>query len=334
MKTERISVDPHAEIEAQAAEFLQRRRFGNWSGTDSTELDAWLKAAHANRVAFLRLEAGLRRVERLAALRSTKRERKLRVPALRFFVPYIASATALSLVVVGGLMAARYFLRPADRTFSTDVGGHALIDFADGTQMALNTDTLLRVRMTSEERTVWLERGEAYFRVAHNAAHPFAVVVGRHRVADLGTEFAIRRNPDGLEVELVKGRAALISEGAHTATLTPGDDVVATATSMSVTQKTPQELADELAWRRGVIVLRHTRLDEAAREFNRYNRTKLVIADPAIAGMTIGGNFKTTNLEDFLRLTETVLDLRATREGDDILLSRASEKGTKFRRQE
>ena len=179
----------------------------------------------------------------------------------------------------------RNYKTQVDRVYSTDVGGPSLIDLSDGTQMALNTDTALRFRMTNEERTVWLEKGEAWFHVAHDAAHPFTVIVGKHRITDLGTEFLVRSDTGRFEVALVKGRAALSTGGAHSqiAMLTPGDEVVATPASTSFTRKTPDELADELAWQHGVLKFRHTRLADAVAEFNRYNTTKLVIADPSIA---------------------------------------------------
>jgi transmembrane sensor len=213
-------------------------------------------------------------------------------------------------------------MEPPDRTYSTDVGGRTLLSFADHTQIELNTDTLVRYRMTSKERTVWLEHGEAWFHVAHDAANPFAVVIGRHRVTDLGTEFLVRRGADGMEVALLKGRAALSTEGAQTATLRPGDDAFATRVSMSVIRRTPQELADELAWRRGVLAFRNTSLAEVVREFNRYNTTKLVIADPSIAGEKISADLKTDDYEGFLQLAQAVFNLRADREGKVIVISR------------
>ena len=44
-----------------------------------------------------------------------------------------------------------------------------LVSFADGTRIELNTDTVLRARMTTSERTVWLDQGEAYFQVKHDS---------------------------------------------------------------------------------------------------------------------------------------------------------------------
>jgi transmembrane sensor len=317
-------------IETRAADFLQRRRFWNWSEADQQLLDAWLAESLAHRVTYLRLEAGAARIERLVALRPPEPMRRPPRgggdPFYRKFVfPLFATAASLVLVAILGLAAARYFhAAPEDRSFSTDVGGRAVLKFADGTQMELNTDTAVRYRMTTAERTVWLDRGEVYFRVAHNRAHPFLVIADTHRITDLGTEFLVRSDTHQLEVTLVKGRARLNStdHSVQPSTLTQGDAAVATSASLTITKKTPQQLADELAWQRGVLVFRNTRLADAIREFNRYSRTPLVIRDPAVAGMRIGGEFRTNNVEDFLRLAELTLKLHVGREGNQIVLTR------------
>lgn len=319
-----VRTESHDQIEATAADFLQRRRFGNWNADEQSEFDTWLDESEARRIAYWRLQAGLDRIERLAALRTSKPKPKERAARLRFMVPFLAAAAALGSIALFGPRALEYFLQPPDRTYSTDVGGRTLLTFADNTQIELNTDSAVRYRMTTAERTVWLDKGEAFFRVAHDAAHPFTVIVGKHRVTDLGTEFLVRREPGRMEVALLRGRATLSTEGAQTATLNPGDDAVATPTAFRVTTKSPEELADELAWRRGLLIFRNARLADAVREFNRYNRTKLVIADPSIANLKFTVEIRDNNFEDFLQLAQTVLKLRVDREGNDVLLYRAT----------
>jgi transmembrane sensor len=313
------------EIGARAADFLQRRRFLRWTGADQAELDAWLEESTLHRVTFLRLEARAARIERLADLRPPSLNRTVSMSRFRFAIPLFATLASLSLIAILGFAAEQYFLQPSDRVYSTEVGGRAVLRFADRTQIDLNTDTIVRFRMTGEERTVWLEKGEAYFRVSHDAKNPFTVIVGNHRITDLGTEFLVRRNADELAVALMKGRAQLVTEGARpqVAMLSPGDEAVATPASLSFARKTPQELADELAWQRGVLVFHHTKLADAVIELNRYNRTKLVIDDPTVARMPIGGEFRIDNLDEFLRTMQVVLKLQVGRAGNDILLFRS-----------
>jgi transmembrane sensor len=325
------SYDP---ITERAAEYLQRRRFWDWSAVDQAELDAWLADSTLHRVAYLRLEGSVAYTEELVVLFPSELGLDLRktVPAgvgafmrhrFLFLFPLLAAASITLAALWGGPFIAS-LLQPSDRVDSTDVGGRTLLSFADRTQIELNTNTTVRTRMTTAERTVWLEKGEAWFHVAHDAAHPFSVIVGKHRITDMGTEFLIRRGADDVDVTLLTGRANLSAEGAQTATLGPDEEAVATAATLSVTRKTPQELADELAWRRGMLVFHNTPLFEVVREFNRYNTTKLVIADPAIAGEKITANTRTDNYENFLQLAEDVLKLRIDRKGSVILLSRGS----------
>lgn len=322
-----------AAIAQRAAEFFERRRFGAWGAADQAELDAWLAESLLNRVAYLRLEGAVAHTERLIAVHPFRPAGRT-APAegnafIRRWIAYpVLAAASIALFVAFGMPLITSLLQPPDRTFSTDIGGRSLIKFADGTQIELNTDTAMRFRMTTAERTVWLDKGEAWFHVAHNAANPFTVVIGTHRVTDLGTEFFIRQGTKNVEVALLNGRAMLNTDGTPTTMLKPGDDAVATPVSVSVTRKTPQELSDALAWRRGVLVFRNAKLVDAVREFNRYNQTKFVIADPSIADLKFSAEIRTDNLEGFLQLAP-LLKLRADVQGPNILLSRQSAERTK-----
>lgn len=318
---------PCSDIDARAIEFIQRRRFQRWSDADQRDLDAWLDESTLNRVAFLRLERRAERIERLADLRSPRRSVTVALPRFHFPFRGIIATAVVSLIVVLSFVARQHFLKPVDHIYSTDIGGHATLRFADQTEIELNTDTVIRYRMTTTERTVWLERGEAYFRVAHNASNPFTVIAGKHKITDLGTEFLVRRNmgvENRLEVALVKGSAELSSEGMHAqaAVLTPGDEAIATPTTISFSHKTAQQLADEMSWRLGVLAFHDTRLADVVAAFNRYNDTKLVVVDPSIADMKFSAEVPANDYEDFLHLAETVQHLRVDREGRTILLSR------------
>ena len=104
--------------------------------------------------------------------------------------------------------------------------------------------------------------------------------------------------------------------------LVPGDDAIATRASISFARKTSRELMDQVAWQRGVLIFRHTKLIDAVTEFNRYYKTKLVIDDTSVARMEIGGEFRIDNLDEFLRTMQVVLKVRSERQGQTILLAR------------
>lgn len=325
-------VETHDAISERAAVFFERQRCGAWSDADQFELDSWLAESVLHEVAWLRMEGIAARADQLAPFLSIELKRITRTSDRkfqyrRFALPLLAAASIALAAVWGGPFVAS-LLQPADRTDSTNIGGRTLLSFSDQTQIDLNTDTAVRFRMTTAERTVWLEKGEAWFHVAHDAAHPFTVIIGKHRITDLGTEFLVRRDADGVDVTLLNGRATLSSAGVQTAMLSPGEEAIATSTGLSVMRKMPQELADELAWRRGMLVFRNAPLSDVVRDFNRYNTTKLVIADPSIANVQVVANLRTNDYESFLQIVHDVLRLHVDREGSVILISREPENAT------
>ena len=169
----------------------------------------------------------------------------------------------------------------------------------DGSQIGLNTGTALRV----EGRRTELIKGEAYFQIAHDPAHPFTVIAQGHRVTDLGTKFVVRANDARLEVSLVEGRARIKSSGTSKSTSqccsTPGRCGYRYRLRHLSNEESQHDLATDLGWRRGVLVFHQTTLKDAVAEFNRYNRKKLVIADSKASALTIGATFPTHDVEAF-----------------------------------
>ena len=309
-----------SEIRVRASEWLVKRYDSEgWSDSDQTQLNSWLAEASAHKIAYLRVEAASKRADRLGALRRPTPAPGRRIPALKIV------AVAAAIVVIFG---ASFFATQRgvpEKTYITGIGGHETLTLRDGSRIELNTDTSLRVADSGAKRVVSLEKGEAYFQIVHDATHPFVVLAGNHRVTDLGTRFLVRRNNDTLRVSLLEGRAQFDTEDSHgkqQATLNPGDVVVATTTSLSITQAPTQTLDDQLGWRRGVLVFRHATLAEAAAEFNRYNPQKIVVADSHIARLNINGALRANDPKAFVRSMKVFFDLRVEERPDTIILSR------------
>lgn len=310
------------EIETRAAAWLVKRRdCGGWNAEDEAALNSWLDECWAHRVAYWRLDAVWESADRLGVLAPHESE----AARGRFWPGMMKLAAAFAATAIIGSAAAYWLAKPETKTYATSVGGRELIRFADGTEIELNTDTVLRAQMTTAERTIWLEKGEAYFQVKRDAAHPFVVRIGNDRVTDLGTKFFIRRDGKNLKVALVEGRvrlAAADKERSKTAVLKPGDEALVSAGDFSIVTKTAKELANEFSWRRGVVIFRHTSLADAAAEFNRYNRRKIAIADPQTGTITIDGTFLTNDPGAFTDAAQTVFGLKVHERGDVILVSR------------
>jgi transmembrane sensor len=312
-------------IEAQAAEWIAARSDqANWSAADDAKLGVWLAESTAHEVAYLRLLSLWNSADRLAVLRRPMRkppagERGRMGPLLRV-------AAAVFVLAAAGGATLFYSQSPALRTYSTPVGGSETILLADGSRIELNTNTVLKTRITPERRWVSLVHGEAFFQIVHNAARPFVVETDGHRITDLGTKFLVKSQADRVEVALMEGRAQFEFSDKraqdHPTVLMPGDVAVASSSAISVIRKPAKALADELGWRRGVLIFDHTALADVANEVNRYSNKKLIVTDPKAARLTIGGTFPTHDVRTIAEAVQDFYGLHFEDHGDEIAISR------------
>ena len=74
-----------------------------------------------------------------------------------------------------------------ESVYATSTGAHRVITLADQTTVELNTASQLRSTLDGSKREVFLDRGEAYFDVAHDGSRPFVVHAGGQQIVVLGT---------------------------------------------------------------------------------------------------------------------------------------------------
>ena len=311
-----------ADIEARAADWIaascDREK---WRKEDEAALEAWLNESPAHEVAHLRLRAIWNSADRLAILRQPAKAQPQQARKAPFYRA-IASAFVAAVLIAAGYF---YLAAPRAQTYTTAIGKHETVALADGSSIELNTNTVLRTDFDRNARTVTLVKGEAYFQIRHDAARPFTVHFGIHRITDLGTKFLARGRGDHLELSLLEGRARIQSmsgTGSRSAILNPGDVAVATNNALSVSKTSTQALVDKLGWRSGVVVFHDTALAEVADEFNRYNTNKIVLADNAAGRRRIGGTFSTKDVRQFVIIVRDVLGLHVENRGDEIVISR------------
>lgn len=299
------------DIEDAAVLWRLRQDEPGWSAADQAALEAWLGEAVAHRVAFLRIQHGWEQVGRIASLKAPPEPARRRARPWSRWRP---QAIAAGLVAAIALATAGVVLEVGKpgRAYATGVGGREVVALKDGSRVELNTASKVRADVGEDSRTVWLEKGEAYFEVKRDG-RPFVVYAGDRRIVVLGTRFSVRRDGKRVQVAVAEGRVRVELTRPEAATrpavVTQGDLVVAEAASTLVTAKAPKRVANEMAWREGLVVFDNSALIEAAAEFNRYNDKKIVIEDPQAAATMISGSFEARNVEAFARLLRQAMRL-------------------------
>lgn len=324
------------EARDRAAQWLVAREEPGWGEVDQAGLDAWLAESDMHRVAFLRLEQGWREADRLGSLGpamkpDTLQQDNERSPyrTARWWMPVAAAASLVAVLGIGWQqLAPRHGGSPpqiASTRYDTKVGGHETIGLPDGSKVELNTASVVRTAVGNTTREVWLDQGEAYFEVAHDKNRPFVVHAGNRQVTVLGTKFSVRRDGDKVAVFVREGRVRVDdienARAVRSTTITGGDIALTRGPATLVTAKSEERVESALAWRDGMLNFDQERLSDVAAEFNRYNRQKLIVSDPAAAGIRIGGMFPASKPGDFVRLLRDAYGLKIEETPDTIRIS-------------
>lgn len=300
-----------------AAALLARRQSGSAS---PAEVDAWLDASPAHAAAFARVEAAWERAERLKALPALAEARE---PA---FMPTRRMAAALALGLVGaGAAGAWVMTRPPVE--ATARGERRTVSLPDGSRVVLNTDSRIAVAYSDARRDIVLTRGEALFEVAKDSARPFIVRAGEAEVRAVGTAFNIRMRERVVELTVTEGVVAVDQKDAARPVkhVPQGKGAVIATGAVAELDLDPEVLRRRLLWRDGVVEFEGDTLEQAAAEFNRYNERRLVVADPQVASIRVGGRFGTHEVDRFLKALQAGFPVRAVAgEGDVTYLVLAS----------
>ncbi|MET3528175.1 FecR family protein [Phenylobacterium koreense] len=202
--------------------------------------------------------------------------------------------------------------------YSTDVGAQQVVRLEDGSVVRLNTDSKVRVRYGQHVRRLVLERGQAYFEVAHDGGRPFVVEAGDAQVRALGTKFDVQRTEGKTRVTLVEGRVEVARAGTPSAwTLKPNEQITL---GEAAPRPGPADVPQATSWTIGRLRFLDTPLVKAVDEVNRYSRTKIVLDAGDVAQVRINGAFETGDTAAFVSAVTELFGLTAARTDDRIVL--------------
>lgn len=229
---------------------------------------------------------GLRRHHRLERAKRSDRRHLPRGLAL--------GALAAAAAVVGLAFAwpgARLALTPG-ATYETAAGQIRDVTLADGSTVALNGASRIRVKIGGGRRQVALERGEALFDVKHDPARPFVVVAGDGRVTVLGTRFDLALNRARVDLEVERGLVRFESgSGASSGVLVPASHRSVLADGM-IAPPTGMDAGTAAAWETGWLRAADMPLAEILPRLERWSDKPIIVNDQALLGKRVEGRFR------------------------------------------
>lgn len=248
---------------------------------------------------------------------------------IRRFFPQAATAVAAVALVSGSWVGWDHWRSQPTfvKSYATERGQRLDIQLPDGSTLQLDAATQAEVRLYRERREVRLVEGQALFGVHADPQRHFDVLAGAARITVVGTRFSVRYTRAGLDagktvVAVESGRVRVSRMGsygeveAHDAAgrveLTAGQAVTADETGrlQPVVRVAPDGIAD---WRHGRISFNDTPLAEALAELERYGETGLVVRDPAVGALRLGGSFDVRQAGTFAQALPSLLPVRLER---------------------
>ncbi|UXC20399.1 FecR family protein [Comamonas squillarum] len=332
-------------VDVQAAQWHTRQEQGLSAG-EQAALAQWLQASAAHAQAWARIDAGVASLRALptAAVAQWRASQAASPPAAAAAVPRSAPASAPApakpapvrpltwlqallpgprglalcavLLVALGLGWQQWMQPVYSAHYVVQRGQHQSLQLPDGTTLELDAETEAQVRLYRDRREVQLAHGQAMFIVAPDASKPFEVQAGPARVSVVGTRFAVRYRQDGVDagqvrVEVQEGRvrvaavhspATALLLGAGQTTQVAGDGLLAPVGSVA-----PDSVG---LWRKGLLRFDHTPLAQALQEMERYGPTGLMVRDPAVAALPLGGSYATARPAELAHMLTLVLPVR------------------------
>lgn len=312
--------DDEALAEA-AARWTLRLRDGADAATVAAHA-AWLTGGPCRAAAMVEAAAVLDLMD-LALAPAVAKPRRVRMAGGRSrrrsaIAPAVAAGLAACLVLAVGNGVLRHGARDGTR-LSAPIGQMRHQTLADGSQITLNTDTVLEVRYGGGTRNVRLIRGEAFFDVAHDPSRPFVVESRAGSARVLGTAFDVRLRGRAARVSVLRG--AVQVEPAH-----GGGRAVVQAGQwawLGPDRPLAQALEDPVAvdaWRQGRLVVYRRPLSEVIAEINRYRRGRIILGGETLERTTVSGVFDVARPETALDALVASLDLRTARLGGFVLV--------------
>jgi len=304
-----------------ASEWVQRLNESNaeevadqwmqWCGDDPLNLPAFERMQHLWNA--------------LPEARATTLRPVLNRPEHRNRLIAMAASVVLFLGVAGWL-AWHY---SDEQVLDTAIGEQRDITLADGSHLDLAPGSRVITHFTLAKRDVRLERGQAFFQVAHKLTRPFIVHANNLTVTAVGTEFDVRISPDATAVTVMEGRikvspdAEKMDQGGASTEIIRADSGQRVTFSESAHQFSVRSVDPKVAgsWRGGTLQFMGESLEDVVGVINRYSTTHIVVA-PSLQRTRFTGTVSPTTVRDWFKALEQIYAVEVIDQGTDGMLIR------------
>ena len=204
--------------------------------------------------------------------------------------PAMLAASAAALVAVAaGIGVWMSSGRHATYVLETATAEQRSMQLADGSHLVVGAETKVSVDLTATRRSLTLDHGIAYFKVAPDKSRPFVVASAGYIAQAVGTAFSVDAQPGRMLVTVAEGvvkvsRAAEAEQaaGAVSALLVHAGQRASVDDAGIRCSMVPSSPGGAPSWISGRLEYLHEELRFVIADVNRYSRRKIVLDDAQI----------------------------------------------------
>lgn len=174
------------------------------------------------------------------------------------------------------------------------LGSKSEVVLSDGSTVKINSGTELRYpgQFLDGKREVYL-KGEAYFSVQSDIAHPFVVRTNDYDIQATGTQFNVCSYEDDAfsSVTLEEGAVSIQFNNQSSVDISPEQKFCLNREN-SIYQILSSDVRYETSWKEGEFRFREIGFPELIKKLERWYDVKLYHHSPELQAMLYSGNFK------------------------------------------
>ncbi|WP_052080902.1 FecR domain-containing protein [Pseudomonas sp. ML96] len=295
---QRLGISPA--VAEQAVQWLIEWQEGSLSEQRLQAWQHWRSAASEHEQAWQRIESVNQRLRGLPA--QTARQVLDAPPSRRRREGLKALLVLAGLGVTGWGLQRNKPWQPWLADAHTDIGERRELALADGSQLILNTDSAVNLRVDAEQRLLELQRGEIFLQV-REATRPLRIDTSLGYIETRSARLCLRLHGERCRVSLFDGVATIQPRDASALQLQDGQQLSFGSQHVGLPQPVD---ANGSAWTRGMLVVSQMRLADFLAELGRYRPGRLS-CDPQIADLRISGSYPLDHSERILALLPRAL---------------------------
>lgn len=193
------------------------------------------------------------------------------------------------------------------------------VKLADGSVIILAENSELKYpEKFGEVREIFFPKGQAFFQIAKDPAHPFKVVMNKSDVTVLGTSFNIKVSTVKINLSVKTGRVMFSPFQNSTKSILSEGQAITYDTEKGEIVATTAQNAD--AWLTKELTFVDTPLEEVCKQLSAYYNADIRLQNSKRANKKLNATFKNQTLNQVLEVLNETYNIKIKKEKDLITL--------------